>query len=419
MDPLGTPTQQGPVDLNTASAEEFEALEGIGHVLAERIVAYRATTGLFASVDELARVPGIGQEQVENLRPYLTVSDPDEIEEEVLAPAFTPADAEDQAPSVMEMEESLLPAEDEDELDAELHAYEEMEIPEEELPPASVPEDEEPVAAQEPVAEDEPADAEEPVAEEEPAEVEEPVLETEAETPAPPVPPTSAEPDDAHADEEPEPAADEEPEAPDEESTDSEPAPATAPVPQPVREEPRSEPRAEARREPPERRDRDGFWRGVLLVLLGGLLGVLLTMLLLFVFPGMLSYAPQSFVDALSRNVATMQANQELTWERFNQLSAQTADLEQRMAEMEALAAQVADLQEQADQNAEQLGELDTRVETAEAELEAQGTQLAELDDAVEGVQERVTVFDAFFQGLRQLLQQMDPAPDQADDLES
>jgi competence protein ComEA len=50
----------GPVDLNTATAAQLDALPGIGPVLAQRIVDYRTQHGRFASVDQLDDVPGIG-----------------------------------------------------------------------------------------------------------------------------------------------------------------------------------------------------------------------------------------------------------------------------------------------------------------------------------------------------------------------
>jgi competence protein ComEA len=46
--------------LNRASAKEFEALDGIGPVLASRIIAYRKANGPFGTVEDLLQVPGIG-----------------------------------------------------------------------------------------------------------------------------------------------------------------------------------------------------------------------------------------------------------------------------------------------------------------------------------------------------------------------
>jgi competence protein ComEA len=56
------------VHLNSATAEQLDALDGIGPALAERIAAYRTEHGGFRSVDELADVQGIGPARLEALR---------------------------------------------------------------------------------------------------------------------------------------------------------------------------------------------------------------------------------------------------------------------------------------------------------------------------------------------------------------
>ncbi|MFL5929362.1 MAG: helix-hairpin-helix domain-containing protein, partial [Gaiellaceae bacterium] len=62
----GTPT--APVSLTTASAEELDALPGVGPVTAQKIVAYRQQHGAFRSVDELDAIPGIGPSRLADLR---------------------------------------------------------------------------------------------------------------------------------------------------------------------------------------------------------------------------------------------------------------------------------------------------------------------------------------------------------------
>ncbi|HYW08232.1 MAG TPA: ComEA family DNA-binding protein [Longimicrobium sp.] len=58
----------GLVDINVAGAAELDALPGIGPALAGRIVAYRQEHGRFGTLDDLARVPGIGPAAVAKLR---------------------------------------------------------------------------------------------------------------------------------------------------------------------------------------------------------------------------------------------------------------------------------------------------------------------------------------------------------------
>lgn len=62
----------GPVDLNTASLEQLEALPGVGPVLAQNILDWRAAHGRFNSVDQLTDVTGIGPAKSATLRPLVT-----------------------------------------------------------------------------------------------------------------------------------------------------------------------------------------------------------------------------------------------------------------------------------------------------------------------------------------------------------
>ena len=61
------------VHLNSADAEQLDALDGIGPALAQRIVAYRDAHGGFGSIDELDEVSGIGPVRLESLRPRLAL----------------------------------------------------------------------------------------------------------------------------------------------------------------------------------------------------------------------------------------------------------------------------------------------------------------------------------------------------------
>jgi competence protein ComEA len=57
-----------PLDLNTATAEELDALPGIGPVTAQKILDYRQAHGPFHAVAELEGVPGIGPGRLAQLK---------------------------------------------------------------------------------------------------------------------------------------------------------------------------------------------------------------------------------------------------------------------------------------------------------------------------------------------------------------
>lgn len=69
---------QGRVNLNTATQEDLEKLPGIGQVLAQRILEYRAVCGPFVTAEQLMEVEGIGEKRFEALKEWITVEEPNE-----------------------------------------------------------------------------------------------------------------------------------------------------------------------------------------------------------------------------------------------------------------------------------------------------------------------------------------------------
>ncbi|MGW7005023.1 helix-hairpin-helix domain-containing protein [Streptomyces sp. NPDC054933] len=61
----------GPLSLNTATAEQFDALPGVGPVLARHIVEYRTQHGGFTSVGQLRQVTGVGERRFRELQPLV------------------------------------------------------------------------------------------------------------------------------------------------------------------------------------------------------------------------------------------------------------------------------------------------------------------------------------------------------------
>ena len=55
-----TATPNGPIHINTATADDLQRLPGVGPALAQKIIEYRTQHGPFKSMADLDDVPGIG-----------------------------------------------------------------------------------------------------------------------------------------------------------------------------------------------------------------------------------------------------------------------------------------------------------------------------------------------------------------------
>src|SRR5215510_1004744 len=65
-----------PVNINTATSEQLQAVPGIGPATAEKIIQMRRSYGAFKSVEDLRAIRGIGPKRLEKMRKYLTVGKP-------------------------------------------------------------------------------------------------------------------------------------------------------------------------------------------------------------------------------------------------------------------------------------------------------------------------------------------------------
>jgi comEA protein len=64
---------KSPVNINTATAADFENLPGIGARTAARIIEYRQKNGPFKKIEELMNVRGVGEKSFLKLKPQLTI----------------------------------------------------------------------------------------------------------------------------------------------------------------------------------------------------------------------------------------------------------------------------------------------------------------------------------------------------------
>ncbi|MEQ1837020.1 MAG: helix-hairpin-helix domain-containing protein [Candidatus Nitrotoga sp.] len=68
-----TSTALAAVNLNTATKEELDGVNGIGPVKAQAILDHRKKNGSFKSVDDLQNVKGFGNKSVNKVRSQLTI----------------------------------------------------------------------------------------------------------------------------------------------------------------------------------------------------------------------------------------------------------------------------------------------------------------------------------------------------------
>lgn len=64
---------QGKININTATSEELQTINGIGPATAEKILDYRKNNGYFKKPEDLKNVDGIGDKTFEKLKEHITV----------------------------------------------------------------------------------------------------------------------------------------------------------------------------------------------------------------------------------------------------------------------------------------------------------------------------------------------------------
>ena len=63
----------GLLNINLATAEQLDQLPGINTKLSRQIVEYRRIHGTFQSPDELLNIPGVNQDTLVEITPYITI----------------------------------------------------------------------------------------------------------------------------------------------------------------------------------------------------------------------------------------------------------------------------------------------------------------------------------------------------------
>jgi competence ComEA-like helix-hairpin-helix protein len=404
------------INLNTATSEELEPLNGVGPALAGAIVAYRDEFGPFADVEDLTAIKGIGPVLVDKIRDSVTLNNseqrPTRATSIVVAPdllaetAGEPAEAEPE-PISMDLEQALA---------AELATADDSTSGEPAWKSAT---DETPETGwhQEPEAAAE-------------------KMETGAE-----IDPEAAAEDASEAtwDGEPVPAIIEETEPtvkPEPVAAAAEPAPTRAEKIRPSAEQ-------DYRLPPPleivePRSGRLTFWKALLLVLLGALLGGALSIGAVWMLNGSLSFASRDQVYNLQADVAQARADRASLERQIATLDEQLGQMRSDLNALPQLRADIAQVSERAgalrDEIAgvqgdlgmlrgdlvalgEQVGGLDEQIGVVDGRVNELGTRfdgmvsrVDELQGEMDAVAQQAERFDVFLSGLRALLQETAPA---------
>jgi len=70
------PAATQAININTATVDQLKTLNGIGDVIAARIIEYREANGPFKVPEDIMKVKGIGDKKFEKIKDIITVGTP-------------------------------------------------------------------------------------------------------------------------------------------------------------------------------------------------------------------------------------------------------------------------------------------------------------------------------------------------------
>ncbi len=70
---INSEQKTGKININSASQEDLQKINGVGPSLAQKIIQYRNSNGKFKNIEDLLNVSGIGEKKFEGIKEFICV----------------------------------------------------------------------------------------------------------------------------------------------------------------------------------------------------------------------------------------------------------------------------------------------------------------------------------------------------------
>lgn len=152
------------------------------------------------------------------------------------------------------------------------------------------------------------------------------------------------------------------------------------------------------------------FWKGLLLVLLGGVLGAAVALGVLFAVNRTLQFTPFSYTSQLEAEVVRLNGQNDTLQQDVEQMRGDVADIGQQLTVLPEMEQNLEAVSARADTLEKSLKDLQASVGKFQSQLTTMDTQLKGVQKELKAVSEKAKRFDDFLAGMLKLLQQTAPA---------
>ncbi|MGC8826993.1 MAG: helix-hairpin-helix domain-containing protein [Anaerolineae bacterium] len=153
------------------------------------------------------------------------------------------------------------------------------------------------------------------------------------------------------------------------------------------------------------------LWKGLLLVVLGGLLGAVLSLLVVWAVNRTLFFTSYDFGSHLNAEVVRLQGQNEIFRQELDLTNQSVQELRDTVRVIPQIQSDVTALQGQTAKLEQGLESAQKRVDELAGQVQDISRQVSAMQEELKAVSEKAKRFDAFLAGLLELLKQTAPAP--------